>query len=182
MSDNFKFNIFVSYAWLDQTAVHQLCESLEKEKITLWIDKNLMKHGNIDTIMRKGIDESQFFLCCATTSYCLRENTLKEFNYAIAKGKKIIYVLFEKFKDEKETLEKLKEISFNFARQLYFKHDKIEKIVEAFKELNKVTIYLFILSSNSLFSSSVIGIEFWDLCFLYYFILIFNYLSYKILF
>jgi hypothetical protein len=144
MSDNFKFNLFVSYAWPDQTAVHQLCESLEKQKIPLWINKNEMKHGIINDLMIKEIDESQFFICCATTSYCMRENTLREFNYAIAKGKKIIYVLFEKFKDEKESVEKLKEISFHFARQPYFKHDDIEKIVEAFIELNKVTINVFI--------------------------------------
>ena len=135
MNNNFQFDLFVSYSWDNKEEVRELCKSLENIGYKLWLDINQMVHGNIDKIMKKGIDESLLFLCCATTSYCQSENAMKEFNYAVAKKKSIIYVLFEKFSGDNDRLEKLDAISWHFARQLFYKHNDIVSIGRAIEDL-----------------------------------------------
>ena len=142
MNSSFNFDLFVSYSWSNKTLVHELCSLLEKKGYKLWLDKNEMKHGNINHLMKKGIDESEIFVCCATTNYCKSENALKEFNYAIARKKLIIYIIFEIFNGEEDRLKKLDEISFEFARQMYYKHDDLDGIVRTVEELKRVKILI----------------------------------------
>ena len=145
MANIVNFSIFVSYSWKNKTEVHKLCDLLAK-KYKLWLDKNEMTHGNMNDKMRDGIDESEIFLCCATTDYCRKEgtpskelNTLKEFNYATAKGKEIFYVIFENFKNKQDRLDQLKEISFEFANEMYYKHDQVNSILDALEKMNVQT-------------------------------------------
>jgi hypothetical protein len=142
MSSNIKFDIFISYCWDNKKEVHELCDSLKNKGLKLWMDKEQMLNGNIDEIMKRGIKESKFFMCCATTSYCKRDNTMLEFNYATAIGKTIIYVTFEKFNSPKDRLDQLDKIALRMAKQLYFKNDNIDGILESFHDLNKVNKYL----------------------------------------
>ena len=90
-----------------------------------------MIFGNINDSMQKGIDDSQSFICCASTNYCKSENSIKEFNYAIAIRKPILYVLVEKIKGEDQRMEKLKQISFHMAGKIFYKHTDIKIILKA---------------------------------------------------
>jgi hypothetical protein len=138
METCFKYNIFISYSWANAVEVHKLCESLEK-KYKIWLDKDgKMLHGNMHDTIRMGIDESKIFLCCASKNYCKQGGTaLKEHKYAVDKRKPIVYVMFEKFQDEQDRLEQLKEIRFHFEGQIYHNHNHIDQILSAIDKINK---------------------------------------------
>ena len=131
----FQFNLFFSYCGENKNEVYKLYEELKEKGFKIWIDKEEMKSGNVNKLMKKGIDESDVFLCCATTSYCKSDNCMLEWNYAVDIRKKFIYIIFEKFKDKQERIEKLDEISFHLAGQKYFKHEDVEGIVTAIQDL-----------------------------------------------
>ncbi len=135
---SYNFDLFVSYCGNDKDEVYKLCDDLEQEGYKLWIDKNEMIVGNISELMRKGIDNSFLFMCCATTSYFSSDNCLLEFNYAINKKKNIIYILFEQFNGHDDRMKKLDRIAFRFAGQKHYKHENLEGIVMAIEELRKV--------------------------------------------
>ena len=96
--------------------------------------------------MKKGIDESKFFMCCATTSYCKSENALKEFNYAVEKGKEIVYILFENFSNKQDRLEKLDAIAFDFAGKMYYKNKDVDMICKLIEELKHVFNYFLFVT------------------------------------
>ena len=128
----------MSYCGDNKKDVYKLYDELTKREYKIWIDKNKMIIGNVDELMKKGIDESELFVCCATTSYCGSKNCLLEFNYAVNTNKKLIYILFEKFNGNDDRMNKLDAISFRFAGQKYYKHVDIDGIVKALEELRRV--------------------------------------------
>ena len=132
------FDLFMSYCGKNKKEVHELYEELTKRGYNIWIDKNKMIVGDTDELMKKGIDESELFMCCATTNYCASESCLLEFKYAVHKKKKMIYILFEEFKGHDDRMNKLDAISFRFAGQKYYKHENVDGIVKAIEELRRV--------------------------------------------
>ncbi len=122
------------------------------DNLTVWQDTKEMKQGSIDEHMMNGIRNSRVFVACISTKYKDSENCMKEFNYAIAIKKDIIYVLFEKIKGEEERMEKLGVIGFHFARKHFYKPDNADEIIKAIKGLlivsflNFTTIYVQRLS------------------------------------
>ena len=132
------FDVFLSYCSVNKNDLYKFYDHLTKRVYNIWIDKNKMIVGDTDELMKKGIDQSELFMCCATTSYCSSENCLLEFNYAVHKKKKIIYILFEKYNGEDDRMNKLDAISFRFAGQIYYKHFEIDGIVKAIEELRRV--------------------------------------------
>jgi hypothetical protein len=137
MSSNINFDIFVSYSLDNKKEVLELCNSLKNGGLKLWIDEEQIVHEKVNEIKQKGIKESKFFMCCATTAYC-KSDAIKELNYAKSMKKNITYVTFEKFKSEIDMLTELKKILFRVAKQTYFKNDNIDRILESFNKLNKV--------------------------------------------
>jgi hypothetical protein len=69
---------------------------------------------------------------------------MKEFNYAIAIKKDIIYVLFEKIKGEEERMDQLGVIGFHFARKHFYKPHNFDQIIKAIKDLDNVSFISFI--------------------------------------
>lgn len=132
---NYSFDLFVSHCGVNKKEVYKLCDELKNKGFKLWIDKNEMVYGNVDELMKKGIDESKLFMCCATTAYCESKNCLAEFNYAVSVDKKIIYVIFEKFADKIERASKLSAIALRLAGQKFYKCENIDGIVTAIKAL-----------------------------------------------
>jgi hypothetical protein len=132
------FDIFVSYCGDNKKEVYKLYDELEKKGYKLWIDKNKMIVGNTDELMKNGIDNSQLFMCCASTSYCASKNCMLEFNYVVNTDKTVIYILFEKFNGHDDRMKKLDKIAFRFAGQKYYKHNDLDGIVKAIEELRKV--------------------------------------------
>ncbi len=132
------YDIFVSYCADNKTEVNILYDELEKRDYKLWIDKKKMISGNTDELMKNGIDHSQLFMCCATTSYCASKNCMLEFNYAVNTDKTVIYILFEQFNGHDDRMKKLDKIAFRFAGQKYYKYDNLNGIVKAIEELRKV--------------------------------------------
>jgi hypothetical protein len=145
-----KQKIFVSYCHKNKDEVYQLTNELRKYGFNLWIDHNEMTSGNIEKLIQKGIDQSKLFICCATSSYCKSEMCLLEFNYSVYKKKKIIYILFERFSGNEERLEKLDEIAFRFAGQMFYKNEDVKGIVIALKVFFVKTLeeIIFILFFN----------------------------------
>ena len=135
---SYTFDLFVSYCGDNKNEVYNLYEELEKRGYKLWIDKNTMIVGNTDELMKNGIDNSQLFVCCATTSYCSSDSCFLEFNYAVNKKKKIIYILFEQFNGHDDRMKKFDKVAFRFAGQKYYKQDNLDGIVKAIEELRKV--------------------------------------------
>ena len=131
-------NIFMSYCGQNKNDVYMLYDELTQRGYNIWIDKNKMILGGTDELMKKGIDESELFMCCATTSYCESKNCLLEFNYAVQTYKKVIYILFEKFNGPDDRRKRLDKIYFRFAGQKYYKHDNLDGIVKAIEELRRV--------------------------------------------
>ena len=76
------------------------------------------------------------------TSYCASDNCLLEFNFAVNKKKRIIYILFEQFNGHDDRMDKLDAISFRFAGQKYYKHDNLDGILKAIMELRRVNFFL----------------------------------------
>ena len=132
------FDLFMSYCGKNKKEVHELYDELTKRGYNIWIDKNKMIVGDTDELMKKGIDESELFMCCATTNYCASESCLLEFKYAVHKKKKMIYILFEEFTGHDDRMNKLDAISFRFAGQKYYKHENFDGIVKAIEELRRV--------------------------------------------
>ena len=132
------FDLFMSYCGENKKEVYELYEELTKRGYNIWIDKNQMMVGYVDKLMRNGIDESELFMCCATTRYCKRENCLLEFNYAVNTNKRVIYILFEHFTGNDDRMKRLDAISFRFAGQKYYKNDNVDGIVKAIEELRRV--------------------------------------------
>jgi hypothetical protein len=143
----FKFNLFVSYSRKNENEVHQLCKFLRNEKYTLWIDDDQIIYGDLEKVMQKGIDDSEYFLCCLSTSYSQGKNTLFEYNYAVAQGKKIIFVTFENFNGDEERKEKFKPI--DMGRNIFYKYGKDDCFEKILKALNFVS-YLLIFSKSLL--------------------------------
>jgi hypothetical protein len=133
-----RFHIFLSHSRLNVNDVEKLYNELKKKNYNIWFDRNEMISGNVDNLMKNGIDNSELFMCCATTNYCSSDNCFLEFNYAIFTGKKIIYILFEKFNGNKDMLKKLDKISFRFAGEKYYKHDDLDGIVKVIEKLRQV--------------------------------------------
>jgi hypothetical protein len=140
---NYKFNFFLSYAHENKEEVMKMLDPLTKACLTVWKDTDEMKQGSIDEHMMNGIRNSRVFVACISTKYKDSENCMKEFNYAIAIKKDIIYVLFEKIKGEKERMEKLGVIGFHFARKHFYKPDNADEIIKAIKGLLIVSFLNF---------------------------------------
>jgi hypothetical protein len=119
------YDMFVSYCADNKAEVNILYEELDKKEYKLWIDRKKMISGNTDEFMKNGMDHSQLFMCCATTSYCASKNCMLEFNYAVNTDKTVIYILFEQFNGHEDRMKKLDKIAFRFAGQKYYKYDNI---------------------------------------------------------
>ena len=139
MTKKLKFDIYLSYSFENKDLVEELYKKIYGNGYILWFNKNKMAIGNQNKLIQNVIDESLVFLCCATTSYCKNENEIEELNYAIKKEKKIIYVLFENFKNKQDILEKLDKISFDLVHCLYYKHNDIKSIIKELEIFKKVS-------------------------------------------
>ena len=139
-----QFNIFFSYSHKNKPEVDKLFEFLRNKNYIMWIDTEQMVYGNIEAVMMKGIEDSEYFLCCLSTSYSQGKNTLFEYNYAVAKGKRIIYVTFENFKGDEERKEKFKPI--DMGRNIFYKYGKedcYENIIKALKYVSYFANFIF---------------------------------------
>ena len=143
MASAFKFDLFISYSHENKEKVLELFRKLKQQGFHSWIDTEQMINGDINWMMKKGIDESELFLCCATTSYCKSENCLKEIEYAYFSKKKIVYVLFEKFNGEEDRKKKLDIISWYFRNQKYYKNDNVEDLVKTIETLRQVFLFMY---------------------------------------
>ena len=132
------FDLFISYSGDNKNDVYILYDELNKRGYNIWIDKNKIIVGDTDELIKKGIDQSELFMCCATTSYCASEYCLLELKYAVHKKRKVIYILFEQFNGHDDRMNKLDKISFRFAGQKYYKHLDIDGIKKAIEELRRV--------------------------------------------
>jgi hypothetical protein len=139
-----KFNFFLSYAHENKEEVMEMLDHLTQSGLTVWKDTEEMKQGSIDEHMMNGIRNSRVFVACISTKYKDSENCMKEFNYAIAIKKDIIYVLFEKIKGEEERMDQLGVIGFHFARKHFYKPHNFDQIIKAIKDLDNVSFISFI--------------------------------------
>ena len=131
-----RFDLFVSYCHKDKDAVMALCKNLKDREFELWIDtEQNQKYNDLNQMMKKGIDESELFICCASTNHNNSENCLKEHNYA--KKEKLIYVLIEKFKDQEDMLEKLDKIALDLKNKIYYTNENIDDLVKRINNLLK---------------------------------------------
>lgn len=136
---NTRYNLFFSYSYADKDKALVLLNRL-KDRFSVWNDIDNMKIGNVDMLMTKGIEESEVFICCASKNYCKpNSNSLKEFNCAILKKMRVVYVLFDEFDNFEEIEESLKPIVLNLARERYFKHHDIDSILEALNTIFEVS-------------------------------------------
>jgi hypothetical protein len=140
---NYKFNFFLSYAHENKEEVMKMLDHLTQADLTVWKDTDEMKQGSIDENMMNGNRNSRVFVACISTKYKDSENCMKEFNYAIAIKKDIIYVLFEKIKGEEERMDQLGVIGFHFARKHFYKPDNFDQIIKAIKDLLIVSFFNF---------------------------------------
>jgi len=140
---NYKFNFFLSYAHENKEEVMKMLDHLTQADLTVWKDSDEIKQGSIDEHMMNGNRNPRVFVACISTKYKDSENCMKEFNYAIAIKKDIIYVLFEKIKGEEERMEKLGVIGFHFARKHFYKPDNADEIIKAIKDLLIVSFLNF---------------------------------------
>ena len=138
MASKINFDLFISYAHENKKKVLELLQNLKLAGFRAWIDSEQMINGDINRMMKKGIDESELFLCCATTSYCKSENCIKELEYASRKKKEIIWVLFETFNGKEDRIQKLDEISWYFGDQKYYRNDNVEDLVNVITKLRQV--------------------------------------------
>ena len=121
MSGCFNYDLFLSYSLENDDEVCDLCEKLKKKGFKLFMEKNEVPQNNLTIKKKKAIDESLLFMCCVSNKYCKSVGALKEFNYAIETEKEIIYVLFDKLNEKKESVRNFKKIAYNFALQRYYK-------------------------------------------------------------
>ena len=141
---NYKFNFFLSYAHENKEEVVKLLDHLTQAGLTVWQDTKEMKQGSIDEHMMNGIRNSRVFVACISTKYKDSENCMKEFNYAIANKKDIVFVLFEKIKGEKERMDQLGVIGFHMARKHFYKPENVGQVKKAIQDLLIVSFITFI--------------------------------------
>jgi hypothetical protein len=98
----FKFNLFVSYSSKNENEVDQLCKLLRNEKYILWIDKEQAIYGDLEKIMEKGIDDSECFLCCLSTSYSQGKIHYLNITMLLHKAKKLYSLLLKTLKETKK--------------------------------------------------------------------------------
>jgi hypothetical protein len=141
---NCKYYFFLSYAHENKDQVMKMLDNVILAGLTVWTDAEEMKQGSIDENMTNGIRNSQVFVACISTKYEESENCMKEFNYAIAIKKDIIYVLFEKIKGEKERMDQLGVIGFHMMRKHFYKPKNVTEIIKGIKDLLIVSFMNFI--------------------------------------
>jgi hypothetical protein len=108
-----------------------------------------MIHGNVSDLMQKDIDESEVFMCCATTQYCASVNCKRELKYASYMKKKILYILFESFNGADDRNENLHAIAFYMAEEKYYKHEDVNGIDNALKALVRLYLSLYFIFNYS---------------------------------
>jgi hypothetical protein len=104
--------LFFSHDWRIDTMgrnnhkrVHALVKKLQNYGYSTWFDEEDM-NGNIDSAMADGIEQSEVVIICITETYCnkinnasrdsrIRDNCLKEWTYANARGKLMIPLIME---------------------------------------------------------------------------------------
>ena len=151
MANKYKFNFFLSYAHENKNEVMKMLNHLTLANLTAWTDKDEMKQGSIDEHMMNGINNSQVFVACVSTKYKDSENCKKEFNYALARKKDIVYVLCEKIKGEEERMDKLGVIGFHMARHHFHKPENVDEIIIAIQDLLNVSFFIsFVLLNLSI--------------------------------
>jgi hypothetical protein len=141
---NCMFSFFLSYAHENKDEVMKMLSHLTQAGLTGKKDTDEMKQGCIDEHTMNGIRNSQVFVACISTEYKDSENCMRQFNYAIAIKKDIIYVLFEKIKGEKERMDQLGEIGFHMTRKNFYKPDNVDDIIKAIKDMLFVSFITFI--------------------------------------
>ena len=134
MANQFKFDLFISYCHQNKNAVSNIYDKLKQVGVKSWIDIKEMICE-----LHNGINESELFLCCASTDYCNSEKCLRELRYADFLKKKIIFfVLFEHFHSKEEKNEKLKAINWYLLDHKYYRYDRIDDLINAITILLKV--------------------------------------------
>ena len=128
MANRFKFDLFISYCNNNKAEVNKLYEQLFELGYISWIsdEKGYLRE----------IDESELFLCCATTSYNESERCQVELKYAYEQNKNIIFFFFENFNGEEDRNNKLKGIlSWFLENKKYYRHDRIDDLIITISEL-----------------------------------------------
>jgi len=140
---NYKFDVFPSYTHENKHEVVKIINHLTQADLTVWKDTEEIKGGSLDEHMMSGISNSQVFVACISTQYNDNENCMKEFNYAIAIKKDIIYILCEKIRGVEERMNKLGILGFHVARQNFYKPDNVDEIIKAIKYVLEVSFIKF---------------------------------------
>ena len=139
MASSYKYNFFLSYSHENKNEVMKMLDHLTIENLSVWKDTEEMRQGNIDEHMMNGIRSSEIFVACISIKYKDSKNSMKEFNYAVAIKKEIVYVLCEKIKGEEERMDKLGVIGFHIAKKHFYKSENVEPIIKAIKDLLMVS-------------------------------------------
>lgn len=90
----YKFDVFISYAWANKPIIMHIYNALCNSKINVWIDKDQMKGSTLEA-MANGIDNSGIFIMAISSAYENSHNCRLEAEYAVPSGKPIIPIVVE---------------------------------------------------------------------------------------
>jgi hypothetical protein len=86
--------VFISYCWGNKTSVHDLHDSLSKNKINCWIDDGQMVGGSqLYQEIDDGISNCQVFIACCSNHYGSSVNCQRELLLATDRKKLIIPII-----------------------------------------------------------------------------------------
>lgn len=159
-----KKQIFLSHTWYkdknnrnNHERVVKLSKLLQSKGWSVWIDENDMI-GNIDSSIKKGIDDAEIVIVCLTYKYrekidiaskdqTLRDNCFKEWNYISCQNKIILPIIMEPFlldiKEYQKTI-----TSLLIGNTLFIDASK-DDLREAAEKINQ-TLFKYNLVPNNL--------------------------------
>jgi hypothetical protein len=84
-----QYDIMISYSHNDKELCHRILNILEKDKLNVWIDSQLM-HGATFDAMAKAIENTEFVLMCMSDTYKQSPFCEMEASYAVKRRCRII--------------------------------------------------------------------------------------------
>src|SRR5689334_11675564 len=70
MSNQFVFDVFLSYSTKDKAVVHNLAKRLKNDGVRVWLDVWVTKRGDSRPLkIQEGVEESRTLLICMSPNY-----------------------------------------------------------------------------------------------------------------